>query len=1212
MIYIMLRCLRTLISTLAISLLLIADVSAKDYEILLNSAEQNISEFKLIDLQSEKILVAKNASQSISIWNYKLSSNSLKLIRRISFQEPISAFAVSSGSKNIAVSTGNNLQIIAANTGKTLNTSRNLTGQSQTVFLEYTSKGKKLVSLNHDGTVKFWNVRTLEVDSEYKTSPNGVVRSAFHEEFGLVILDKSANLTHLSLDSFQESSVFISGLDPRNASMIICCEKSDRLMILNTNSQNPEIEPELITAVWQNDMLVIQPTEFLELDKSFLKYDLEIQRLEHGFEGQFYSFVDGYNMAYHNKEESRIESVSDCSASQIITIKKDELVGVQSDGFMHKKKNEACTITNIATTAYIHDIVPTNNNKLLFFSSSFAALFNPENGIIERFESAQDIAGKLDEAGVGSDSEYYSFSPSFDMVDNLEMFVTVVSKLNENFVFYIKTDDLEPVKKIKIPEIPNDRYINDIRAHGNGYVVIKISSYIEGEDEELFYLLAPDSTLTEIKSDSSHLNMEYIFDYIIGEDAVYLLATEVGSYNALVFKSELSVPSLKFRPFAAVPIDAPKGFTGSFTNGIPDLVGVTALKELGITRWGRGRKYVTIPKHTIGNHDLIESINRHARMATILNSSGRNAVVNSTYYSWDFVSDEYKRQIGECSGLSSYIRLNNSNKVCKTSNSFQIWNSKYIEKATETAVLEDGSWVTLTKAGYFAGSVKVEGLLNLVSDFFVLDLDQLYTEFHRPDLVSKALKGSLGEIRTEKTQTNINKLKKTGLPPDVSIISPKNNQVIDNQYVDLILDIRKRNGGLGIINFNVNGSANKQKAKRQRDGTYKITGVPLSEKINVIEIVANTARKDGVPSEAQRVEVILSDRILKKTGSLHLVSIAVESYKDSFYDLDYSADDQLALTSLLKEYQPKSSELGYSNILIHTLTDKDVTWPKIRKKFTELKASVIKPNDSVIIHIAGHGVSIDSNYYFIPYDFTTKPGEKIKTAYSDRAIDQYKWTDLFTGIEASRTLLLFDTCDSGELSKLYTRNPGEDSQRLFASNIIRNTGRVLITASGSKNVALEGYEDHGLLTWAFLEALRDSDPENGISTNEIVEIIKDRVPEMFLTVTQGKSKFKDEPVQTPESVISGRHFRLFNTPVIYEKLKGFAPPPSGYYLTELELKVYDIPNRDGNVVEKLVPFHLIKIQKLDESNTWAKIRIDNRTLGYVEYSRLTRVYQTFH
>lgn len=82
--------------------------------------------------------------------------------------------------------------------------------------------------------------------------------------------------------------------------------------------------------------------------------------------------------------------------------------------------------------------------------------------------------------------------------------------------------------------------------------------------------------------------------------------------------------------------------------------------------------------------------------------------------------------------------------------------------------------------------------------------------------------------------------------------------------------------------------------------------------------------------------------------------------------------------------------------------------------------------------------------------------------------------ELVANIPSTKKLIVIDTCNAGQLGQamqtaLLTRGMSEDTAMKVLS---RAVGSTILSASTSVQEALEGYQGHGLFTWALVQGLQ--------------------------------------------------------------------------------------------------------------------------------------------
>jgi uncharacterized caspase-like protein len=169
------------------------------------------------------------------------------------------------------------------------------------------------------------------------------------------------------------------------------------------------------------------------------------------------------------------------------------------------------------------------------------------------------------------------------------------------------------------------------------------------------------------------------------------------------------------------------------------------------------------------------------------------------------------------------------------------------------------------------------------------------------------------------------------------------------------------------------------------------------------------------------------------------------------------------------------------------------------------------------LYFAGHGVANDADgeYYFLPVDFRYKDRKSIV----EQGISKKEILDDLVKIKAEKSILFFDTCNSG--SFLEAASSRGLTEKTAVDRLKRAIGRVMIVASSNTQVALEGYKGHGVFTYVLMDGIAgkaDSDRNGFVSVKELSIYVESVVPEITYS-TWGYE-------QVPQSLLPGEDFPL--------------------------------------------------------------------------------------
>jgi len=431
-------------------------------------------------------------------------------------------------------------------------------------------------------------------------------------------------------------------------------------------------------------------------------------------------------------------------------------------------------------------------------------------------------------------------------------------------------------------------------------------------------------------------------------------------------------------------------------------------------------------------------------------------------------------------------------------------------------------WVLWTPEGFFDHSPGGEELigyhLNQGKDreAAFVGIAQMYDLFYRPDLVQKALDDDRSAIIAElKRIGDVRTILAGGLPPKVGFVAPAIGATLDKADIMVRLELEDKGGGVGRVQWKINGTtigvedgSRLARVKARGDVVEKL--LTLSPGKNVIEAVVFNG-KNTVASAPARLELTLKSDISEKPA-LHVLAVGVNQYRDRALQLKYAVPDATALAEALR----KGGGGVFTGVTITTVADDQATLPGLEAAFAKLAGSV-KTNDVFVFYLAGHGVTLDGSYHFLPVDFRYTD----EAAVRQRAVTQALLQQWLAQVPARKSLMLLDTCESGSM----TAQPVQRGTAEIAAltKLTRATGRLTLAASSDTAPALEGYEGHGVFTYALLKALGEADDKFGnkdgvIGTNEIESYVLETVPQLSF------KKYGYE--QVPRRGGEGQHFPM--------------------------------------------------------------------------------------
>ena len=433
--------------------------------------------------------------------------------------------------------------------------------------------------------------------------------------------------------------------------------------------------------------------------------------------------------------------------------------------------------------------------------------------------------------------------------------------------------------------------------------------------------------------------------------------------------------------------------------------------------------------------------------------------------------------------------------------SVRIYDAKTGQEVAILIGFEDGEWLTITSEGYYNASEKGAQYLTVKMGEKDYSVDSFYDVFYRPDIVAAKLQGQ--DIKDLITITMKDAIKS---PPPVVEISSLPSTTNDPK-VKVCYQAKSTGGGIGEVRLFHNGKL------IESDGYYKEAAKSVVERTQLAKLDSTTIYEDmrsvkikGIGeispitsktkgelfegckevdaiSGENEISIIAFNKdntvqgymqtakftstIKPEEPHLYILSIGIDQYKDNTINLKYAVKD----SKDIKERILKQAETLYKPQNIHHVILKDIEAAKsnIIGKISELSKK-IKPTDSFILFVAGHGILLQNQYYMLTNEYDGNVNE-------GTMISSNEIVEISKKIKSLSQLFIFDTCHAGGVDYIVS---GLYDARM--SVLAKKMGLHIYASANSKEQAMDGYQGNGLFTYTLLDGLNNKKKQTGIRT----------------------------------------------------------------------------------------------------------------------------------
>ncbi len=440
-----------------------------------------------------------------------------------------------------------------------------------------------------------------------------------------------------------------------------------------------------------------------------------------------------------------------------------------------------------------------------------------------------------------------------------------------------------------------------------------------------------------------------------------------------------------------------------------------------------------------------------------------------------------------------------------------------------TLLAQGDEWIVYTPDGYFDASINGGDLIRMSRGFRTVGIEQFAVRNNRPDIILQRMGLGAQDQIVYYHSLFLKRLRKLGLAEgDLST----EEQAPLAQITDMRVDGKRaeirftlRDPGHRILSYNI-----------------WVNGVPIlgaygssvpQGRFDFAEKVELTAGQNKIEVSCMNEKGVESFRALRyaeynavERGDLYYLGMGVSDYRSpQINDLSYAAKDATDLEAAFKKMNGV-----FRAIHTLTLTDSKVTVGNIKRAKDFLSSA--KPEDVLVLFIAGHGVhgtDPAATYYYVTWD-----AELSNLAGTAADFDLIE--GLLQGIGPRRKLFLMDTCESGELDDeeaspaggepgAGARVIGKDAlsrglgivkiapsvlrakDRYICNDLVRRSGAIVFSSCLGSESSFESDEyQNGYFTTKIKEALSskaaDVDGDGAVSTDELRAYVSAAVPKI--------------------------------------------------------------------------------------------------------------------
>jgi len=460
---------------------------------------------------------------------------------------------------------------------------------------------------------------------------------------------------------------------------------------------------------------------------------------------------------------------------------------------------------------------------------------------------------------------------------------------------------------------------------------------------------------------------------------------------------------------------------------------------------------------------------------------------------WNIATGKLVRVLGRHEGPVTYVRIDNAGQNALTASEdgiIRLWSVHSGAQLLSMYSTRSG-WAVVDGQGRFDGDGATDTSLEWRDGDNHLPVSNFSAGYYEPGLMAKTRQKSLAPVQS------ITEGVRMPAKAEVRLAGSRGESA-----GEVVVHGEDQGGGVADVRLYHNGKlvpaptgteAQKKSAAEGSQEMERRYRVELQSGENVLDAVALNG--DGVESLPASVRVKGAQAPAAKPR-LHILSVGVNIYTDSGMNLRYAVADAEGVRDF---FNSAAHTLPFASVQQVLLQDAAATRQGILDMMRKLQN--VPQQDVVLIYMAGHGVDLDKEWYFLPHDLP-RPEVPLLKKYG---IASAELKQELEAISARRVFLAIDACHSGGAVQSLRIFQGMKSLRMLA----RGVGVHVLAATDRDQLAQEFAQlGHGVFTYSLLRGLSGdaSKKKNGtVSVDEAMRFVEKLVPvlcEKLLDYTQ--------------------------------------------------------------------------------------------------------------